>query len=67
RKKQMFGFEGGRHMECSATVYLAVEYRLKLLAKDEEKLLEFVENIKRLKIEVEEANLNAKQLSKKEM
>ncbi|GKE94505.1 hypothetical protein Tco_1579360 [Tanacetum coccineum] len=54
-------------MECSATVYSAVEYCLNLLAKDEGKLIEFVENVKRLKTEVEEANPNAKQLSKKEM
>ncbi|GJT09522.1 FAR1-related sequence 5-like protein, partial [Tanacetum coccineum] len=67
RKRQMFGFEGGRYMECSATVYSAVEYCLNLLAKDEGKLIEFVENVKRLKTEVEEANPNAKQLSKKEM
>nr|GEX12181.1 hypothetical protein [Tanacetum cinerariifolium] len=67
RKKQMLGFEGGRYMECSATVYSAVEYCLNLLAKDEEKLIEFVENIKRLKTEVEEANPKAKQLSKREM
>nr|GEZ68724.1 putative reverse transcriptase domain-containing protein [Tanacetum cinerariifolium] len=67
RKKLMFGFEGGRYMECSATVYSAVDYCLKLLAKDEDKLLEFVENVKKLKTEVEEANPNAKQLSKKEM
>ncbi|GJX82541.1 FAR1-related sequence 5-like protein, partial [Tanacetum coccineum] len=67
RKKQMFGFEGGRYMECSATVYSAVEYCLNLLAKDEGKLIEFVENVKRLKTEVEEANPNAKQLSKIEM
>nr|GFA11094.1 hypothetical protein [Tanacetum cinerariifolium] len=63
----MFGFEGGRYMECSAIVYSAVDYCLKLLAKDEDKLLEFVENVKKLKTEVEEANLNAKQLSKKDM
>nr|GFB35460.1 hypothetical protein [Tanacetum cinerariifolium] len=62
RKKQMFGFEGGRYMECSATVYSAVGYCLKLLAKDEDKLLEFVENVKKLKTEVKEANPNAKQL-----
>nr|GEV09965.1 hypothetical protein [Tanacetum cinerariifolium] len=67
RKKQMFGFEGSRYMEFSAIVYSAVEYCLKILAKDEEKLLEFVENVKRLKTEVEEANQNAKQLSKKKM
>ncbi|GKC47467.1 FAR1-related sequence 5-like protein [Tanacetum coccineum] len=67
RKKQMFGFEGGRYMECSTTVYSAVEYCLNLLAKDEEKLVEFVENIKRLKTEVEERNPNAKPLSKIEM
>nr|GEZ16974.1 protein FAR1-related sequence 5-like [Tanacetum cinerariifolium] len=67
RKKQMFGFEGGRYMECSAIVYSVVDYCLKLLAKDEDKLLEFVENVKKLKTEVEEANPNAKQLSKKEM
>nr|GEY35109.1 hypothetical protein [Tanacetum cinerariifolium] len=67
RKKQMFSFEGSRYMECLATVYSAVVYCLKLLAKDEEKMFEFVENIKRLKTEVEEANPNAKQLSKKEM
>nr|GFA26333.1 hypothetical protein [Tanacetum cinerariifolium] len=67
RKKQMFGFEGSRYMECSATVYSAVDYCLKLLAKDEDKLLQFVENVKRLKTEVEKANPNAKQLSKKEM
>nr|GFA00540.1 hypothetical protein [Tanacetum cinerariifolium] len=67
RKKQMFGFEGGRYIECSATVYSAVDYCLKLLAKDEDKLLQFVENVKRLKTEVEEANPNAKQFSKKEM
>nr|GEW13205.1 hypothetical protein [Tanacetum cinerariifolium] len=67
RKKHMFSFEGGRYMECLATVYLAVEYCLNLLAKDEEKLIEFVEKVKRLKIEVEEANPNAKQLSKREM
>nr|GEW56828.1 protein FAR1-related sequence 5-like [Tanacetum cinerariifolium]GEW67412.1 protein FAR1-related sequence 5-like [Tanacetum cinerariifolium]GEW87992.1 protein FAR1-related sequence 5-like [Tanacetum cinerariifolium]GEW87995.1 protein FAR1-related sequence 5-like [Tanacetum cinerariifolium] len=51
RKKQMLGFEGGRYMECSVIVYSAVEYCLNLLAKDEEKLLEFVENVKRLKTE----------------
>nr|GEW63717.1 retrovirus-related Pol polyprotein from transposon TNT 1-94 [Tanacetum cinerariifolium] len=51
RKKQMFGFEGGRYMECSATVYSAVEYCLNLLAKDEEKMFEFVEKVKRLKTE----------------
>ncbi|GJS76862.1 FAR1-related sequence 5-like protein [Tanacetum coccineum] len=67
RKKQMFGFEGGIYMECSTTVYLAVEYCLNLLAKDEGKLIEFVENIKRLKTEVEERNPNAKPLSKIEM
>nr|GFA60068.1 hypothetical protein [Tanacetum cinerariifolium] len=67
KKKQMFGFEGGRYMECSAIVYSAVEYCLNLLAKDEEKLLEFVVNVKKLKIEAEEANPNAKQLSKIEM
>ncbi|GJU19270.1 FAR1-related sequence 5-like protein [Tanacetum coccineum] len=67
RKRQMFGFEGGRYMECSATVYSAVEYCLNLLAKDEGKLNEFVKNVKRLKTEVKEANPNAKQLSKKEM
>nr|GFA61235.1 hypothetical protein [Tanacetum cinerariifolium] len=61
-KKQMFGFECSRYMECSATVYSAVDYCLKLLAKDEDKLLQFVENVKRLKTEVEEANPNAKQL-----
>nr|GFB29507.1 hypothetical protein [Tanacetum cinerariifolium] len=33
----------------------------------EDKLLQFVENVKRLKTEVEEANPNAKQLSKKGM
>nr|GFB84818.1 hypothetical protein [Tanacetum cinerariifolium] len=33
----------------------------------EEKLIEFVEKVKRLKTEVEEANPNAKQLSKREM
>nr|GEY52451.1 hypothetical protein [Tanacetum cinerariifolium]GEY94439.1 hypothetical protein [Tanacetum cinerariifolium] len=60
RKKQMFGFERSRYMEYSAIVYLEVEYCLKLLAKDKEKLLEFVENVKRLKTEVEEANQNAK-------
>nr|GFB10624.1 hypothetical protein [Tanacetum cinerariifolium] len=54
-------------MECSSTVYSAVDYCLKLLAKDEDKLLQFVENVNRLKTEVEEANPNAKQLSKKEM
>ncbi|GKG25482.1 hypothetical protein Tco_0398628, partial [Tanacetum coccineum] len=58
RKRQMFGFEGGRYMECSATVYSAVEYCLNLLVKDEGKLIEFVENVKRLKTEVEEANPN---------
>nr|GEY07049.1 FAR1 DNA binding domain, zinc finger, SWIM-type, MULE transposase domain, FHY3/FAR1 family [Tanacetum cinerariifolium] len=67
RKKQMFGFEGGRYMECSTTVYSTVEYCLNRLAKDEEKLIEFVEKVKRLKTEVEEANPNAKQLSKREM
>ncbi|GJX71536.1 FAR1-related sequence 5-like protein [Tanacetum coccineum] len=67
RKKQMLGFEGGRYMKFSATVYSAVEYCLNLLAKDEGKLMEFVENVKRLKTEVEEANPNAKQLSKREM
>ncbi|GKD79500.1 hypothetical protein Tco_1342121, partial [Tanacetum coccineum] len=67
RKKQMLGFEGGRYMEFLATVYSAVEYCLNLLAKDEGKLMEFVENLKRLKTEVEEANPNAKQLSKREM
>nr|GEY97374.1 protein FAR1-related sequence 5-like [Tanacetum cinerariifolium] len=67
RKKQMFGFEGGRYMECSATVYSAVEYCLNLLAKDKEKLIELVEKVKRLKTKVEEANPNAKQLSKKEI
>nr|GFA46360.1 hypothetical protein [Tanacetum cinerariifolium] len=67
RKKHMFGFKGGRYMECLATVYSAVEYCLNLLAKDEEKLIEFVEKVKRLKIEVEEANPNSKQLSKREM
>nr|GFC26647.1 hypothetical protein [Tanacetum cinerariifolium] len=46
RKKQMLGFEGGRYMECLATVYSAVEYCLNLLAKDEEKLLEFVKERK---------------------
>ncbi|GJT34501.1 hypothetical protein Tco_0924920 [Tanacetum coccineum] len=55
------------YMECSTTVYSAVEYCLNLLAKDEEKLVEFVENIKRLKTEVEERNPNAKPLSKIEM
>nr|GFD19449.1 hypothetical protein [Tanacetum cinerariifolium] len=67
RKKQMFAFEGGRYMECSTTVYSAVEYCLNLLAKDKEKLIEFVEKVKRLKTEVEEANSNAKQLSKRKM
>nr|GEV33672.1 protein FAR1-related sequence 5-like [Tanacetum cinerariifolium] len=67
RKTQMFGFECGRYMECSATVYSAVDYCLKLLAKDEDKLLEFVEYVKKLKTKVEEANPNTKQLSKKEM
>ncbi|GJV67930.1 FAR1-related sequence 5-like protein [Tanacetum coccineum] len=67
RKKQMFGFEGGRYMECSTTVYSAVKYCLNLLVKDEGKLIEFVENIKRLKTEVEERNPNAKPLSKIEM
>nr|GFC80521.1 hypothetical protein [Tanacetum cinerariifolium] len=56
------GFEGSRYMECSATVYSAVDYCLKLLAKYEDKLLQFVENVNRLKTEVEEANPNAKQL-----
>nr|GEY00012.1 hypothetical protein [Tanacetum cinerariifolium] len=65
RKKHMFGFEGGRYMECSATFYSAVEYCLNHLEKDEEKFLEFVKNVKRMKTEVEEANPNAKQLSKK--
>ncbi|GKD07726.1 FAR1-related sequence 5-like protein, partial [Tanacetum coccineum] len=64
RKKQMFGFEGGRYMECSTTVYSAIKSCLNLLAKNEEKLVEFVENIKRLKTEVEERNPNAKPLSK---
>ncbi|GKA93837.1 hypothetical protein Tco_0815823, partial [Tanacetum coccineum] len=45
RKKQMLGFEGGRYMKFSATVYSAVEYCLNLLAKDEGKLMEFVENV----------------------
>nr|GEX41669.1 protein FAR1-related sequence 5-like [Tanacetum cinerariifolium] len=53
--------------EMDLRFFLIIEYCLKLLAKDEEKLLEFVENGKRLKTEVEEANPNAKQLSKKEM
>nr|GEY42038.1 protein FAR1-related sequence 5-like [Tanacetum cinerariifolium] len=56
-----------KYMECSATIYSAVKYCLNLLAKDEEKLIEFVEKVKRLKTEVEEANPNAKQLSKREM
>ncbi|GJU20475.1 hypothetical protein Tco_1153817 [Tanacetum coccineum] len=60
--------DGSVHgVECSTTVYLGVEYCLNLLAKDEGKLIEFVENIKRLKTEVEERNLNAKPLSKIEM
>nr|GFB25594.1 hypothetical protein [Tanacetum cinerariifolium] len=67
RKKQMFAFESGRYMECSATVYSAVECCLNLFAKDKEKLIEFVEKVKRLKTGVEEANPNAKQLSKREM
>nr|GEY00957.1 protein FAR1-related sequence 5-like [Tanacetum cinerariifolium] len=56
-----------KYIERSATVYSAVEYCLNLLEKDEEKLIEFVEKVKRLKTEVEEANPNAKQLSKREM
>ena len=41
--------------------------KMNILAKDIPKLTEYVESIKRLKAEVEEANPNAKPLSKKEM
>ncbi|GJW04621.1 hypothetical protein Tco_1563477 [Tanacetum coccineum] len=59
KEKQMLGFEGSKYMELSSEVYSAVEFCFNILAKDEGKLIEYVEDVKRLKTEVEEANQNA--------
>ena len=67
KKRNLNNTEGDKIMELSSTAYSAVDYCLNILAKDIPKLTEYVESIKRLKTEVEEANPNAKPLSKKEM
>ena len=67
KRKNLWNSEGELVMELSRTAYTAVDYCLNILAKDIPKLTEYVESVKRLKIEVEEANPNAKPLTKKEM
>lgn len=67
KKKHLWGSDAEKIMDLSTTAYSSVDYCLNILAKDLPKLTEYVEKIKILKSEVEEANPNAKPLTKKEM